>query len=367
MRGADNVVADCLSRTVNSTTVDACDLIGIAQAQISDEEMQQFSDRLSPFELKPDLKLYCETSTAAPLPYVPLSLRTSVISSLHSLSHPGFKGASRLVKHRYFWSTVDTDVRNFIRTCLDCQRSKVHRHTKCPVEPLLIPSERFQTVHIDIVGALPPATCSSQSAPLPFQYCLTMIDRATRWMEAVPIVDITAAFVAVALVQGWISCFGVPLHIITDRGAQFESELFHHLRSIIGFHRIRTNGYHPQPNGMVECLHRKMKDAIKATGENWYNALPIVLLGLRMTISPTGFSPFTAVTGADILCPQLFISKDTNTPQSLNSTIKTLIDEMRKIDFVSLSAGYCKSVPNPFIPKDLSSCTHVWVRIDHVR
>ena len=82
------------------------------------------------------------------------------------------------------------------------------------------------TVHIDIVGPLPPAKSPNSSYISPYRYVLTCIDRTTRWVEAQPISEITASRVAEAFINTWATCWGVPLHVITDRGRQFESELF---------------------------------------------------------------------------------------------------------------------------------------------
>ena len=44
--------------------------------------------------------------------------------------------------------------------------------------------------------------------------------------------------------------------------------------------------YHPIANGLVERLHRHMKSALKAElhPERWTEALPFVLLGIRMAL-----------------------------------------------------------------------------------
>ena len=179
--GRDNVVADFLSRPICATSVDVFDLSGIARAQSLDSDIDNFKCNLTMYQCSPDLELWCDTSTPTPRPYVPLSLRPQIIQSLHNLSHPGVKTTTKLVKQRYFWPSMDGDVKLYVNSCLSCQQSKISRHTKSPIEPISAPSDRFQTVHIDIVGPLAPASIPKFPYPLPFRYLLTCIDRATRW------------------------------------------------------------------------------------------------------------------------------------------------------------------------------------------
>lgn len=366
IKGNNNIVADCLSRPVCAISVDTFDLQNLAQLQASDTELETYRERLTAYDIAPNVTLWCDTSACSPRPFVPIASRDSIISFLHNLSHPGVKNTAKLVKQRYFWPCIDKDVQKFVQHCVSCQQAKVHRHTQSPVTPISAPTDRFQTVHIDIVGPLPPANLPTVTYSLPYRYLLTCIDRATRWCEAIPLVDTTATSVAIAFMSGWISRFGVPLQVVTDRGSQFEGELFSNLSSIIGFHHIRTTSYHPQANGIIERVHRTLKAAIMARQQNWFTSLPIVLLGIRMTPNSTEFSPFTAVTGSFMLCPQPLISSDRQQPVS-HDILNKFVAEMQCMDFQKLSSGICHSTPKPYVPADLTTCPKVWMRVDRVR
>ena len=219
--------------------------------------------------------LLVDTSTGGRRVVVPVSLRQRVLAAVHALHHPGIRATQRLLSRDYVWSRMASDAAAYVRNCLSCSRAKVTSHLK--PAPCRFPADvrRFQTVHLDIVGPF-----SSDSG---FRYLLTMVDRATRWPECQPMTDISAATVAETFVTGWISRYGVPQQVISDRGTQFLSSIFTSLTELLGVGHTPTTAYHPECNGMVERLHRRIKDSFRAidAGHSWVQALPWVMLGLR--------------------------------------------------------------------------------------
>jgi cleavage and polyadenylation specificity factor subunit 1 len=151
--------------------------------------------------------------------------------------------------------------------------AQVSRHTVTPVGDFTLLATRFLHIHIDLVEPLPTSAG--------YTYCLTAVDRFTRWPEAIPITDITADTVACALLTCWISRFGCPQTIITDQGRQFESQLFYSLARLCGIQLSRTSAHHPAANGLVERFHRTLKAAIMCHADHqWTEELPLVLPGI---------------------------------------------------------------------------------------
>jgi cleavage and polyadenylation specificity factor subunit 1 len=145
---------------------------------------------------------------------------------------------------------------------------------KAPLGSFSLPSARFSHVHIDLVGPLP--------VSYRFRYCLIAIDRYTRWPEALPLSDITAETVAKTFVSVWGFRFGCPHKITTDQGRQLEARLFKNLAAITGCCLTRTPAWYSASNLLVERLHCQLKAALMChADENWTEALPFVLLGIR--------------------------------------------------------------------------------------
>lgn len=77
-----------------------------------------------------------------------------------------------------------------------------------------------------------------------------MVDRFTKWPEAVPIKDITAETVAAAFLETWIARYGAQGTVTTDQGRQLESHLFKKLAKLTGTIYSHTTAYHPTAHGL---------------------------------------------------------------------------------------------------------------------
>ena len=104
---------------------------------------------------------------------------------VHGLSHTGRGAMQRLVATRFVWPGLAADAVAWCKECAACNRVKVTRQPTTTVEKMAIPAARFSHVHVDIVGPLPPSREG-------YTHLLTMINRSTRWPEAVLLRDTTS-------------------------------------------------------------------------------------------------------------------------------------------------------------------------------
>lgn len=355
VKGEHNVAADALSRVeIESIEFKSIDCQTIAKHQKDKPGEMHLTEHMIKQRLPGGEVLVCHVQDGIARPVIPSSLRKSVFESVHNLSHPSLRSTRREVAQRFYWPSMNTDVAEWCRSCMSCQSSKVHRHVKIPPTQIQIPTARFKQIDIDIVGPLP---TSSEG----YRYLLTVIDRFSRWTEAIKMRNIETTTVIRALADGWFSRFGIPEQIRTDRGTQFESALFEGLNRILGIGRVRTAAYSPRSNGMIERFHRTLKDALKASStKDWEMALPWVMLGLRTLVKEDlNTSPAQMLYGEPIAVPADLIDPESRV---IKEPAEALNKIMTAISDLTPTLSRQSNHGELYLPRRLTKCEHVWLR-----
>ena len=358
--GKHNIVADALSRitAIGSSSIDY-NKLAIDQ---NSEEITAYRTAITGLTLEDipfgQVTILCDTSTGKPRPVIPQTWTRKIFDAVHGLSHAGSRPTQRAISARFVWHGMKKDIQKWCRECEPCQMSKISRHTKSPLVTPDPPAARFADLHVDLVGPLPLSEGMS--------YLFTIIDRFTRWPEAIPIPDSKTETCAKAFIRHWLARFGVPTSMVSDRGAQFTSDLWKELNKLLGINASTTTAYHPQANGMVERLHRHLKASLKARlPENpyWMEELPLVLLGVRTAWKEDpDCSPAELVYGSSLAIPGEFLPPTgANTPAPNSAFLDRLRAYMRSaLPPPPLHHG----TRDPQVPRNLASTGYVFVRID---
>lgn len=366
--GAANVVADALSRPEEEDQNDEVAMIeapvtpkDIALSQKNDDEIATWRKHgyrdqvLKEIKVDEECSLLCSTHQGNDRPIVPQELRFKVYRQIHSIAHNGLKATTKLLRTRYYWPGMTAEIRKWHRACPQCQAVKTQRHTVPPIGEFPV-ADRLEHIHMDLVGPLKPSSG--------YTYLCTFIDRSTRWIEAVTLRTITAEAVAKAFYENWVARYGTPLRLTSDRGPQFRSDLFAELTRLLGAQHIQTTAYHPQANGLVERMHRRLKELLTCHSQNWATYLPSILLGLRSAPrDETGVSCAEMLFGQTLRLPG---ELQQQTEQIKDSTqfvkqLRTVLRNLRPASFQN------KRKMNIFIHDDLSTCKRVYVRVDKVK
>ena len=109
---------------------------------------------------------------------------------------------------------------------------------------------------LDMVGPLPRSTHGNHT------HLLVVVDKFTKWIEAVPVTNAGATAV-VNFFKMIMSRFGIPHSIITDNGSNFTSKEFMKFCEDRGIDVSFTSVAHPQTNGQVEKANGLVSDGIK--------------------------------------------------------------------------------------------------------
>jgi hypothetical protein len=185
-----------------------------------------------------------------------------------------------------------------------------------------------------MIGPLPTARSG-------FNRVLEAIDKFTKWIEVKP-VTCTKADRVLDFLDELVHRYGLPHHIITDLGSNFNNHQFWEYCKNSGIDVRYVSVAHPRANGQVECANGMvLDDAANSKGGKWIKELPNALWGLRTQPSkPTGQSPYFLVYGSEVILPADVIW---NSP-AVEHYDEGVSEDSRRVDIDSLEEARCAAL-----------------------
>ena len=203
-------------------------------------------------------------------------------------------------------------VHRIIMSCPICQcDSTKKRKDEGPYKPILAGGP-WEVVTVDFVSGFTPSVKGR------FTACCVVCDRFTRMIHLEPCRDHATAKDTVGIMMRLlISRHGCPRVIISDRGTQFDSELWGAVWKMLGTRISMATTHHPQSNGLTERSNRTLISLIRKYTQkhpnHWAEFLPLFEFAYNSAVhAVTKVPPFAAERGYVPPTPATLLTNDWN-------------------------------------------------------
>ena len=209
---------------------------------------------------------------------LPRQLLKVLLQSVHGTAgkYPGISKMMQEIRQMYYFPSIATYVRNWVRDCEICIQDKRINNTQITPELIHIPERDLgpeDLMQINLLPEIPPSGG--------YENIITAIDVISRYAFAYPVSNPTAVNTA-KIVTGIVTRHTyLPTLNITDKGSVFVSQVLHEAAKILGINLKHATTKHAQTIGVLERTHATIKTSLKmASGEyrkQWHKFLPIAM------------------------------------------------------------------------------------------
>ena len=207
--------------------------------------------------------------------------------------HPGRDVMLLAAKQKFFWPTMNTDIAEYVASCLGCQMAKALMTKKFASHASRQVSELFAVFSVDL--------CDMSHVSQRYKYILVVMDDFSSFVILNNLRDKRATTVLNAL-WGIFTIFGPPQALLSDRGAEFVNNLAKRFTEQAGIHHVVTYAYHAQGNGRNERSHRVINNTLRILAQDhptqWHKYTQGIqyMMNTRPNVD-TGISPYEIIFG----------------------------------------------------------------------
>ena len=188
---------------------------------------------------------------------VPKQFRTLVLQLAHTESnHASANGLAREVKRNYFWSSLKSDCKAWVRACERCALGNVRRvlhHNLYASSSYTMPR---QVVGLDYKKI----SVGGETAQL-----LLMVDRFSGFVTMAVMPERTAACTIQALDEEFFSIFGPPRKVTIDGAPEFRSEALRTWLTAQGCELVTPLEFYPNAAGATERVWVMIRTTLRRT------------------------------------------------------------------------------------------------------
>lgn len=206
---------------------------------------------------------------------------------------------TELVKDRFYWPKLATEVSTYVQNCGRCVARKSLPQRAAPLQQITS-SGPLDLVCIDFLSIEPDSKGIA--------HVLVVTDHYTRYAQAFPTRDQKALTVAKVLFEKFFVHYGLPARIHSDQGRDFESQLIKELLTLLGIRKSRTSPYRPQGDPQPERFNRTLLSMLGTLNpsqkQKWSQHISQLVHAYNSTRNDaTGYSPYFLMFGREARLP----------------------------------------------------------------
>ncbi|XP_058784458.1 uncharacterized protein LOC131659264 [Vicia villosa] len=183
------------------------------------------------------------------------------LASIHSgacgAHQAGHKMKWLLFRYGMYWPSMLKDYIEFAKGCQECQVHAGIQHAPASELHAIIKPWPFRGWALGLIGEIRPTSSKGQ------RYIPVGIDYFTKWVEAVPLVNVDQETVIEFIQRQILYIFGIAKSITTDQGSVFTGRKMQEFAKQMGFKLLTSTPYYAQANEQVEAANKVIIGLIK--------------------------------------------------------------------------------------------------------